>query len=173
MKQPVKKLYDNLYKQVGAYRYLLEALRKEHAALTDANSKGLQEAVAQKENLLHTIQNAEAERLQLTADLAIEWKLPLDKMILAEIIKRQQTSTVEDPELATQLQRVLNTLRILVDRVTKQNRDNGALVERSIEHIEAMKRNVLGEPIQKSDTYTPHGVKKPSQPTSRFLAQEG
>ena len=173
MSHPVRKLYENLYAQVGHYRQLVETLRLEHAALVDANYRGVQEAVAQKESLIVAIQRAEGERLNVTAELAVDWNVAYESLSLTQIIHLQQAPERGDPKLADQLQSVLNTLRVLVKKVAQQNQDNSALVQASMQHIEVMKRNVLGEPIQKSETYTPQGMKKPGQPTSRFLTQEG
>lgn len=166
----VRSLHQNLYQQMGYYRQLLEWVRKEHIALVQADVKAVQEAVAQKESLIHLLQQAEADRIRITTELSIEWKTPYARLTLSEIIKTTQPL---DSKLGEQLQSAYNALKVLVERVSFQNKENGALLEHSIRHVETMKKNVLGEPIQKSDTYTSHGHKKPSQPSSRFLTQEG
>jgi hypothetical protein len=53
-----------------------------------------------------------------------------------------------------------------------QNRQNQALVEKSLGHVNEMKRNVLGETTPMANTYTPNGQKSGPVAGARLISKE-
>ena len=78
----------------------------------------------------------------------------------------------KDPKQAEQLRSAFNALSILIKRATDQNQENQRLVERSLEHVHAMKKNVLGEATPRSDVYNQKGHRSTGQAGSRLISKE-
>jgi flagellar biosynthesis/type III secretory pathway chaperone len=162
-------LHTSLQRLIGLHRQLLDAVRMERQALNDADLKLIQEATASKQALIEGIRAAETERLKIVADLAMKWKRPMPELTISEIAIAVQGY---DPKFAEQLRTASNALTILISRVTDQNRDNAALVQKSLAHVEQMKRNVLGESVPRSNTYTASGNRSAPVSGARLLSKE-
>lgn len=154
---------------MGLHHQLLEAVRLEREALLSADIKRVQDATLSKEGLIEQIRAVEAERIKITTLLAVDWKKPLRELTLPNLIIELQG---RDLKAAEQFRSVYNALTILIGRVRDQNDDNRRLVERSLEHINAMKRNVLGESAPKSNTYTQKGKRTQGSGNSRLISKE-
>src|SRR5690606_37128371 len=102
-------------------------------------------------------------------DMALDWKKPLKELTLPNLIIAIQGN---DPKAAEAFRSAFNALTLLIQRISDQNNDNRLLVERSLEHVGRMKKNVLGEATPRSDTYTPNGQKSNPAPGSRLLSKE-
>jgi hypothetical protein len=158
-----------LQKLIGLHRQLLETVRMEHDALVQADVKGVEEAVFAKQALIAGIRQAEAERIRALAELALALKKPLKDLGLTQLIIEVQG---RDPRTAEQLRSAFNALTILIKRATEQNGENRALVERSLEHVNAMKKNVLGEARPNTAVYDQKGQRSTGQGGSRLLSKE-
>lgn len=169
MQKNLNQILETLQKLIGLHRQLLETVRLERQALTDADLSGIQEATFAKEALVASIRIQETRRLQVTAEIAFILKRPLKELKLADLIVAVQ---VQEPKLSEQLRSALNALTILISHIREQNESNRALVERSLDHVSEMKRNVLGEQNPMRDTYTQHGQKSKNSGGSRLLSRE-
>lgn len=169
MEKIVENIYRVLQKLIGFHRQLLEKTRSERAALVEANVSAIQEATHAKEALIEAIRQEENRRLKITGDLAIEWKKPLRELTLPNIIIEVQGKDLKTAEL---LRSSYNTLTFLIQRIEEQNQSNLKLVETSLEHINNMKKNVLGESNPHSDTYTQQGQKMTPTGGARLLSKE-
>ncbi|MCM2280002.1 MAG: flagellar protein FlgN [Oligoflexia bacterium] len=169
MEKAFDQLIQSLQKLIGLHRQLLETVRAEHAALVNAELKGIQDAVAAKQALIEAIRQVEVARMKAIAELALIWKRPLRELTLANVAIAIQG---HDPKTADQLRSTLNTLTILVKRVSDQNESNKALVERSLEHVHEMKKNVLGESRPRTDVYSQKGHRVSGSSEARFLSKE-
>jgi flagellar biosynthesis/type III secretory pathway chaperone len=162
-------IYQTLQKLVGLHRQLLDTVRSERSALTNADLKGIQDATYAKEALIEAIRSAETERVKATAQFAVELRRPFNEMTLPNIVIHVQG---KDLKQAEQFRTVFNTLTTLIQHIRDQNEDNRLLVERSLEHVNNMKRNVLGESAPQAATYTSQGQRSHNAGNSRLLSQE-
>ncbi len=169
MERPLQHLYQSLQKLIGLHRQLLDTVRMEHDALVNASIKDIQEAVLAKQALVDAMAISEHERQRHIAELAIIWKKPARELTISAIIIAIQG---RDPKAAEQFRSSMNALTVLVKRVGEQNEGNRALVERSLGHIQEMKRNVLGEAMPRTEIYGPKGNKQSSSGGARFLSKE-
>ncbi len=165
----VQQLHQTLQKMLGHHRQLLDVVREERKALVDADLKRIQEMTYQKEALVESIRNLEAQRLKLSAELAVIWKKPLHELTISNVIIAVQGT---DQKMAENLRGTYNALIHIIGRTSDQNNDNKLLVEKSLEHIHQMKKNVLGESVPHSDTYNPKGQRSNNGGSSRLLSQE-
>jgi hypothetical protein len=158
-----------LQKQIGFHRQLLEVVRLERESLINADLKAIQECTFAKEGLIESIRGAESERMRMVGELAMIWRKPAKDLTLNQIIIEIQG---KDLKLADQLRSSLTTLSIMVQRISEQNKANREIVDRSMVHINAMKKNVLGESTPRSDTYSSQGQKISPQSSSRLISKE-
>ena len=169
VERPVDLIYNALQRLVGLHRQLLDTVRIEKEALVQADLKGIQETTCAKQALIESIHQEESQRLRYMAELALEWKRPLRDLSLSAIAIAIQG---RDPKGADQLRSVFNALTILIKRVSEQNQENKVVAEKSLHHINQMKRNVLGESNGKSNTYTQQGKRSAGPNESRLISRE-
>jgi flagellar biosynthesis/type III secretory pathway chaperone len=156
---------------IGFHKQLWDQVRQEREALVQADHKVLQEITLAKRGLVETIRAHEEQRLGLILQLARCWRRPPEELSLSEIIATIQT---REPRLADSLRSAQNALRVLAERVIQQNESNRQLVENSIRHVDAMKKNILGEVDPKAVGYDLHGQRGPGAQAgqARFLSRE-
>ncbi|MCM2322873.1 MAG: flagellar protein FlgN [Oligoflexia bacterium] len=169
MERFLEQLNQALQKLIGLHRQLLETVRMEREALVHADLKTIQESVYAKQALIETVHQVEAARMKAIAELALIWKKPLREMTLSNIAIAIQG---RDPKGAEQLRSAYNALTILIKRVTEQNDSNRVLVDRSLEHVHEMKKNVLGESRPKTDVYSQRGQRVNGASEARFISKE-
>jgi flagellar biosynthesis/type III secretory pathway chaperone len=167
--QSVAQLYQILQKLIGHHRQLMDVVRAEKQALLAADVKQIQDVVVQKQGIIEAIRQAEHDRVKAVSQLAIIWKKPAAELTLPNIIIALQG---DDLKSADQLRGAFNTLTVMIGRISEANNDNRALVEKSIEHIDAMKKNVLGEAVPQANTYTQRGQKANSAKGARLISKE-
>jgi flagellar biosynthesis/type III secretory pathway chaperone len=150
----VDQLQTVLNQQVGYHRQLLECVRKEHEALTSANISGIQEITYSKEAFIHAIGQAETKRTEIMSSIVamVNRGVPL---VLSELIIKVQGFSLKK---ADQLRNTLQTLQILTARIREQNTFNGQFLQKSLEHIQVMKRNVLKEQSINPGVYSAKGT---------------
>lgn len=165
----LEKLQAALSHLIGLHRQLLETLRQEREALTSANKSGIEECAFAKDACLQAIAQAERERGMIVAELSIEWKRPLSQMTLNWILTETEPT---QPAVASALRSQLNALVILIERVQEQNQYNGALIEKALAHLDAMKSNVFQNDAPQAQTYTPQGSRALAPSQSRLISQE-
>lgn len=169
MEKTLTSIFESLQALTGLHRQLLELVRVEKTALVDADLKAIHAVTAKKQQLVESIREAEKNRLRWIAELGVEWKRHVQELTLPNIIIEIQA---KDPKGAEQLRSIFNALTILIQRITDQNSINRSLVEKSLEHIDQMKKNVLGDSSVRSNTYTPSGQKSGGAPASRLFSGE-
>lgn len=169
MEKPLNQIYETLQNLTGLHRQLLEVVRLERTSLIEANLKAIHAVTAKKQSLVEAIADAEKQRLRLVTELSTIWKKPAKDLTLPGIIIEIQG---RDLKSADQLRSIFNALTILIQRITDQNAANRILIERSLEHIGAMKKNVLGETSAAANTYTPSGQKSSGVQISRLFSGE-
>lgn len=169
MEKPLDNVYQTLQKLVGLHRKLLEAVRVEREALKQADINAIQSVSALKHSLIEEMHQVEKQRVSQVAELGLFWQKPVQDLSLSKLAIAIQGT---DPKGAEQLRTVFSVLTLLIQRITDQNLDNLSMVEKSLEHIGNMKRNILGSAAN-PNTYTPQGQRANSAPASRLLSKEG
>jgi flagellar biosynthesis/type III secretory pathway chaperone len=167
--QVLVQVYQTLQKLVGLHRQLLDVVRVEREVLVQADLPGIQNAALTKQSLIEEIKHFEAQRVKQTGELALIWKVPLRELTLPNIIVFVQGV---DAKTSEQLRTIFNVLTVLIQRITEQNQANMALVEKSLEHVHQMKKNILGEANPQSITYGHQGQKVTSSQASRLISRE-
>lgn len=155
---------------IGVHRQLLEAVRAEKTAITDAKLGEIQELTLRKESLLEQFRVVERSRLSIMVDLARHYRQPAQELTLSRVIALVQN---DDQHCADQLRSLQAALSLLIDRIRAQSDYNRGLIDRSLEHLEVMKTNVLGEKQPKSQTYNPRAQRTPQgAPSAKLLSTE-
>ncbi|MGZ3689374.1 MAG: flagellar export chaperone FlgN, partial [Bdellovibrionota bacterium] len=128
------------------------------------------EASVAKQALVEAIRQSDTERMGLVGELALAWKTPVRDLTLPNLVIAIQG---DDPKGAEQLRSAYNALTILIQRITEQNQDNAEMIQKSLEHLSVMKKNVLGEAVPKSNTYTQKGQRADGQQGgARLISKE-
>lgn len=169
MEQTLNQLNQILQKLTGLHRQLLETVRNEREILIQANLKAIERTTASKQSLIEEIYQVESERLKVIAELAVIWKRPYRDLTLPNIIIHLQGI---DLKKAEQFRSTYHVLTVLIQRISDQNTDNKAFLEKSISHIHQMKKNILNEVTPKSNTYNHQGQKSQTIQSSRLISKE-
>lgn len=170
VEKKIQDIYEILQKLTGLHRQLLDTTRMERDALSAADLKGIQDSTYAKEALIEAIRQTEVERMRRVGELALEWKRPVRDLTLSQIAIAIQA---QDSKGAEQLRSAFNALTILIQRIREQSDDNKGMIERSLEHVREMKKNVLGETVPAASTYTAQGQKTNSQSSgARLISKE-
>ncbi len=169
MEKLLSQIYQILQKLIGQHRQLLDVIRAEREALVEANVKLIQDTAAIKQNIIEAIHQTESLRVKSMVQLGMDLKRPFRELTLSAIILEIQG---REPKIAEQFQTVFNVLNILIQRISEQNQNNRTLIERSLEHVHKMKKNVLGEASQKAATYSQQGQRVSVPQTAKLLSKE-
>jgi len=165
----VAELQDSLRELTRLHRQLLDVCVLEREALKQADLKAIQEIAVRKQGMVDAIRAAEGKRMNRVASLAMIWKRPLRELTLPTIIADAQA---HDPRGVDQLRSTFEALKLLISQITEANDANRSLVEKSLEHVAAMKKNVLGESVPKSNTYNPQGQRQSGSSGARLFNKE-
>ncbi|MGZ3700077.1 MAG: flagellar export chaperone FlgN, partial [Bdellovibrionota bacterium] len=82
MEKPIIEIHQVLQRLLGLHRQLLDTVRLEREALTQADLKGIQEASVAKQALVEAIRQSDTERMGLVGELALAWKTPVRDLTL-------------------------------------------------------------------------------------------
>lgn len=165
----LESLHACLQRMIGLHRQLYETCKMEREALVAADVKLIAEQTQAKEFVIESIRAAESERIKLSMMLSVEWKVPLKELTLTFIIREIEP---RDAQMSERLRSSLTALIVLIERAKKMNDSNRDLVERSLEHVHAMKKNVLGEAVPATDSYGNQGQKLAQTGGARLLSTE-
>jgi flagellar biosynthesis/type III secretory pathway chaperone len=165
----LNELVSRLQKLLSLHRQLLESLRAEREALLAVDVKRIHEITLEKQGVLQQILAAEQGRAAVSRNVATLLNLPADSTSLGQIVLQSQSVSLKTSD---QLRSVQQALVHLVARIQEQNHSNRGLVESSLEHVNQMKRNVLGEAMPKSSTYSSSGQRQNAPAQSRLISTE-
>jgi len=147
MEELLVSLQNLLNRHIGLHRQLLEMVRQEHEALTQIDLKEIQEITFSKEALIYAIQVCEKERKEVSEKLGVQ-----SMEALIQALENNQRM-----EQAKGFRSAFTTLKLLIERIKDQNDQNSTLVENSLEHVQNMKKNLLGLSETRSNTYSSQG----------------
>jgi len=168
MKEKLEDLYQSLYRHVGHHKQLLELVRLEGEILVGADVLKIQDVLNSKTVLLNSIALEEKRRQGISELLKGHFKKPSEQITLQEVIHELDGL---DPENATRFRALLNTLTILVERITEQNRKNGDLIEVALKHVSKMRENIIGQE-NTSSTYTAKGKQRSGGAGRNLVSKE-
>ncbi len=171
MEKTIESLNDlvtRLQKLLSLHRQLLDSLRAEREALLEVDVRKIHEITLEKQGVLQQILAAEQARLSTSRLVAVQLNAPADAS-LGQIILQSQSVSLKTSE---QLRSVQQALAHLIGRIQEQNGSNRQLVESSLEHVNQMKRNVIGESMPRSETYSPTGHRQNAPAQSRLISTE-
>ncbi|NDD93356.1 hypothetical protein EBZ37_14905 [bacterium] len=162
-------LLSKLQKLLSLHRQLLESLRTEREALLGMDVKKIHEAALEKQGILHQIAFAEQDRASSAIQVAEQLSAPKDQQNLSKLVLLAQSVSLK---ISDQLRSVQQALQLLVVRIQEQNQSNLRLVESSLQHLEQMKKNVIGESDPRSGTYSSSGQRQNAPVQSRLISTE-
>lgn len=162
-------LYAGLQRMLGLHRQLYETCKLEREAFVAADLKLITEQTQAKEFIIETIKQTEAERIRISAFIAVDWKVPVKELTLNYIIREVEP---RDAATSEKFWSALTALTVLIERAKKLNESNRVLVEKSLQHVNAMKKNVLGEAVPSTEMYGSLGQKLPNTAGARLLSTE-
>jgi predicted phage tail protein len=161
LKKEWSTLLESLKTQIGLHRQLLEIVRIEHQALVDADMDALEKAIHAKEGTIGAIQREEIGRKAFLSHLT-----SVEHLTLTQLIEKIQA---HDLPLADEFRKSQITLNLLSERIREQNSKSRQMVESSLQHVEKMKRNIIGEKAKNSETYTAKGQRSSNPKHGRNL----
>jgi flagellar biosynthesis/type III secretory pathway chaperone len=165
----LENLYTCLQRMLGLHRQLYETCKLEREAFVAADVKLIAEQTHAKELIIEKIKQTESERIRISMFLSVEWKVPVQELTLNYIIKEVEP---EDAATSEKFRSALTALTVLIERAQKINESNREFVERSLVHVNEMKRNVLGEALPATDRYGKQGQKLAQTGGARLLSTE-
>jgi flagellar biosynthesis/type III secretory pathway chaperone len=171
MEKTIESLNDlvtKLQKLLSLHRQLLESLRAEREALLAVDVRKIHEVTLEKQAILQQVAVAEQERLAASRHVAVQMNSPAD-LSLGQLVLQSQSVSLK---LSEQLRSVQQALVHLIGRIQEQNGSNRQLVESSLEHVNQMKKNVIGESMPRSETYSPTGHRQNAPAQSRLISTE-
>jgi len=165
----LNQLLGTLQRLLSLHRRLLDAIRTEREALLSADVRRIHDVTLEKQGVLHEIQVAEQERVNAARTVAALLNAPADGAGLSNLILLAQAASLR---ISDQLRSVQQALQLLVSRIQEQNQANLRLVETSLVHVNEMKKNIIGESMPASGTYSSSGQKQNSPAQPRMLSTE-
>ncbi len=169
MEKILTEMLHILQKLLGHHRQLLDIVRIEREHLVQVNHLAIQTIIVRKQNEIEAIGQIETQRVKLVSDLGqLLGKSPTD-LTLPKLIIEVQAS---NPKLAEQFRSTYNALTVLIQRITGQNRDNQKLLQRSIENIYEMKKNILGVASGNAGTYSQQGQRVTGASPRHLISRE-
>ena len=152
----ISSLYESLQKLTGLHRQLMDTVRMEREALVAADIPRIEEATVRQAGVDRSDSHRRSERLKRVWRACIMLKKPVRELTLPKLIILVQGS---ESEASGTTSHRLQRAHSLIKRIDEQNRENQKLVQKSLAHIQEMKKNILGETVPKSSTYTAKGQK--------------
>jgi flagellar biosynthesis/type III secretory pathway chaperone len=142
---------------------LHEVIQQEHAALVMADVASIERESFRKQSYLEQMHRLDSQCIACIKRFSSQDFLPRDLQQIFELIEK--TDFFQAKELAE----MGKSLKKKLDLVMLGNGNNQALVMRSLEHIENMKKNLLGK--SHAPTYTPSGKSTAWSHSHRFLRE--
>ncbi len=163
-------LHENLKEQIILHYQLGEIVRRETEILSQADAPAMASLTSEKESHIHWIKNLEARRIDIVNTLSSRCMFRQSPPSLRQIIVHIGR---DYPEHAQRLEKDLNELCAIVEKVKAINLGNQRLIAQTLEHVGLMQKNIFSESQVK--TYNPQGQKnsvKLNQTGPRLISKE-
>jgi FlgN protein len=169
MEKAYLELHQQLQKLLTLHRQLLELLRAEREAIVAADVEKIEARALEKQGLLDQIALADNARRRIIEALASGTGAIAENITLSRVAIAAQGVSVK---MGEQFRSVQQALSHILGRVEEQGSYNRALVERSLEAITQMKRNIVGGESPQSSTYSSTGQKTNQAAGARLISKE-
>ncbi len=169
MEKILSDIFQVLQNLFGQHRQLLEIVRVEREYLVQADHRSIPLLISRKQDVIEAIGQIEGQRLKLVADLASLWGKSVADLTLPKLILELQSV---DAKVSEQFRSTYQGLTVLIQRITEQNQDNQKLIQRSLENVAEMKRNVLIGAAGKSGTYSNLGQRVGGVAARNLISRE-
>jgi hypothetical protein len=169
MEKLLTELYQNLQKLLTLHRQLLDLLRAERDALVGADVEAIEGRAAQKQGLIDQIAFFDHERRKLLSLIAQNTRASAEQITLSRVAIIAQGVQLK---LGEQFRSVQQALSLVISRVEEQGSYNRELVERSLETLAQMKRNILGASEPNTGTYSASGQRSNPTTGARLISRE-
>jgi hypothetical protein len=158
-------LQNTLTKEASGYRKLVELTRREQEALRTNNLVDLAVMVQDKEELLPQLQQWEANREQLVAQLAGEFQLPV-AATLTDLIERL------DGAIAQKLAALREEFVNLVEQLIRLSHANQMILQAGLVRVDATFQYLASLTATKPAHYSANGAGPSSPQTGNVLNWE-
>lgn len=169
MESALTELHQNLQKLLALHRQLLDLLRRERDALVGADAAAIEDRAAEKQGILDQIALYDHERRRLIAGIGGAARVAADQLTLSRVAIIAQGVQVK---MGEQFRSVQQALSHIIGRVEEQGAYNRELVERSLETLAQMKRNIIGASEPAAGTYSANGQRSQQAPGARLISRE-
>jgi len=169
MEKVFNELLSELQQLLTKHRQLLDLLRAERDAIVNADVGQIEAHALQKQAILDQIGFIDDQRSKRVQAIAQGAGAPLDGLTLSKIAILAQGTNIK---LGEQLRSVQQALSQVLTRVEEQGSYNRALVERSLEMLFQMKRNIVGAETSQAGTYSANGQKTGPTAGARLISRE-
>lgn len=168
----MEELLKSLAQLVALHRQLLQIVQTEHEAVVAADLKMIESTTEMKQDLIRDIRLEETNRIRLTQAF-VETQIGSGSALTASLILSTLRKT--DPEHVDEFLSLNQGLGSLIQQIKEQNLSNSVLLEKSIHHIQEMKKNILSESVPHASTYTQqgqcHNAARSSRPMSTYQGE--
>lgn len=169
MENVLTELHQNLQKLLSLHRQLLELLRRERDALVGADAAAIEDRAMEKQGVLDQIAFYDNERRKLLALVGTSARVAADQLTLSRVAIIAQGVQVK---MGEQFRSVQQALSHMITRIEEQGAYNRELVERSLETLAQMKRNIIGASEPSPGTYSANGQRSAQAPGARLISRE-
>jgi len=169
MEKTFLELHQQLQKLLTHHRQLLELLRSERDALVAADVEQIEARALEKQTLLDQVARTDDARAALVELIAAKQGVSAQPLTLSRLAIIAQGL---DLKLGEQLRSVQQALSYTLGRVEEQGNYNRALVERSLESLVQMKKNIVGGESPNAGTYSATGQKSNQSAGARLFSRE-
>jgi flagellar biosynthesis/type III secretory pathway chaperone len=153
-------LEASLQREIQAGGQLIEALRREHQALSANNIDRLNEAVAQKAGLVAAMEDCDRDRTALLRAAGFD----ADRTAIDRLLDRY------DPQRRSGIPRAWTRLLEIGADCQRQNLINGIIIQAGQQHTRQALAILRGQPAVAGGEYGPEGQRH-SAPSSHPLAK--
>jgi flagellar biosynthesis/type III secretory pathway chaperone len=161
----LEQLLGLLDRETQLYRSMLDVIEGEKEAAVRSELNALNEAVAEKENLMAALRKIEEQRRGLMARLAEALGYPLKDLTLKKL------SQLVDPPFAGRLQRAGTNLLSVLNQVQEANQRSKLLFEHSLDLLRGT-FNLLNELLSANTVYYRTGNIHSSHSTGKCVSSD-
>ena len=169
MENVLTELHQNLQKLLTLHRQLLELLRRERDALVGADAAAIEDRAIEKQGVLDQIAFYDNERRKLLGLVGTTARITADQLTLSRVAIIAQGVQLK---MGEQFRSVQQALSHIITRIEEQGAYNRELVERSLETLAQMKRNIIGASEPSPGTYSANGQRSAQAPGARLISRE-
>jgi flagellar biosynthesis/type III secretory pathway chaperone len=167
MEHLINDLISILEKETSLYEDLLRVLRKERELIASFDVDRLTGIVRRKVELIDDLRKLEEDRKAIAGVLGDRFNIRDLEFTISHLIQNSDVSS------SAKLKNCANRLSSIVSEVSRFNKDNGILIERSLKYINDSVR-ILSSLVEERHTYSPSptGISLENNQFGRIVSAE-